>query len=564
MRKLTTKIAKLVLRPLRPVIFRSMAAYEKYRLTQPDYLYNAWATANQDRCYVTDSRQGQTLISIVVPVYNPPHAHLLEMVYSVVNQHYGNWELILVNASSEATSRQQVEACGQIDKRIKVVSPSQNEGIAGNTNFGLKQAVGDFVAFVDHDDLLHPCALHMVAAAMKGRTPPDLIYSDEDKVTHDSERFFAPFYKPDFSPDLLHNVNYINHLTVIRRDHVDKVGGLRPACDGAQDYDLLLRVIDQTQPVIKHIRKVLYHWRAAETSTAQNISNKEYIFKAGEKALRDHLKRQNIPALVKAIENRPGFYRLAYQKVNFTVVVGSVSVYRRQAVARWIHRLWQDLAEQPGDVSTELIVGAWFKEYMKTGPASVPLRLVADDDDYWKNAVKLVSQPVTIGYKIAAKPRQVSDIGDLAAAAAAANGTPVMPMVVNRDQVIVGSGISHANHLPRRIFEGYFYGQDSYFGSTEWVRNMDDIGTLIVAMPTADFQEMLNSGRLYDRARTFLLTSQYGQIQPIVWAHAVFEARGTLDPVDQDIYDSLEMIRYRPIRLNHIDNWEDQNEQDKD
>ncbi|MEX0881317.1 MAG: glycosyltransferase, partial [Candidatus Saccharimonadales bacterium] len=219
----------------------------------PDSAYNAWASSNKDLCFVNKKINYAPLISIIVPVFNTRHEHLLEMVYSVVNQHYGNWELLLVNGSTKSDRRRQTVACAQIDTRIKIIAISGNKGISENTNAGLKETAGEYVAFLDHDDLLHPCALHSVVEALQSPKPADLVYTDEDKVNDSSESFFGPHCKPDWSPDLLRNVNYINHLNLIRTKMVRGVDGLRSICDGAQDYDLLLRIIDKYDPSIIHV-----------------------------------------------------------------------------------------------------------------------------------------------------------------------------------------------------------------------------------------------------------------------------------------------------------------------
>lgn len=252
--------------------------------------------------------QKSPLISIVMPVYNPPYNYLLEAVYSVVNQTYDNWELVLVNASTNEGCRRQTEDCAGIDRRVKLVNINQNQGIAGNTNAGLEHASGDYVALMDHDDTLAPQALYEVASIIATNPDTGFIYSDEDKMTASGNYRYDPFFKPDWSPHLLKQVNYLNHLTVIKKALIKRVGGFDNDCNGAQDYDLYLKITDLDIPIV-HIPKVLYHWRAAETSTAADFSVKSSALDAGVLALNRHFERKRIEATATPIKKQPGFYR---------------------------------------------------------------------------------------------------------------------------------------------------------------------------------------------------------------------------------------------------------------
>ena len=164
--------------------------------------------------------------------------------------------LCLADGSTDAESTQLIQTLSKNDSRIQHVKISENLGIVGNTNKGLKQADGEFIAFLDHDDILSEFALAEVVLALNKDKNLDLIYSDEDKLSDDGRSRLIPFFKPDWSPDLLLGVNYITHFVVARKSIVDKIGGLRKGFDGAQDYDFLLRFTEQTDK-IKHISKML-------------------------------------------------------------------------------------------------------------------------------------------------------------------------------------------------------------------------------------------------------------------------------------------------------------------
>ncbi len=259
--------------------------------------------------------QGNTkqdvLFSIIVPTYNTPRKYLKPLIQSLVNQTYHHWELCLADGSTNSKTSSMIKAMSKQDHRIKYYPLSKNLGISGNTNEALKHVTGTFVAFLDHDDTLPTWALLEVRKAIEQNPKVDLIYSDEDKLTERGKRLM-PFFKPDWSPELLLGVNYMAHFVVVRKKLVDVVGGLRPEFDGAQDFDFLLRIMDH-KPNIVHIPKVLYHWRMAQGSTARGINAKSYADLAGRAALKDYIKRNNIDADVIPIKQRPTNYRVQYR-----------------------------------------------------------------------------------------------------------------------------------------------------------------------------------------------------------------------------------------------------------
>ncbi|HEY1948151.1 MAG TPA: glycosyltransferase family 2 protein [Bryobacteraceae bacterium] len=224
------------------------------------------------------------LISILTPVYNTDPAELNAALQSVLDQSYGHWELCLADdASSRPEVRQILDRFAAQDSRIKVVYRRERGGISRACNAAWEIATGDYLCFLDHDDTLAPHALAYVCEALNQDPSADLIYSDEDKIDANGRRF-EPFFKPDWSPDLLLSENYISHLLVLRRDLAETVGFLDPDFDGSQDYDLILRATARAAQ-IRHIAKVLYHWRAGIHSTAASIDNKNYALEAARKTL---------------------------------------------------------------------------------------------------------------------------------------------------------------------------------------------------------------------------------------------------------------------------------------
>jgi GT2 family glycosyltransferase len=236
---------------------------------------------------------GAPLISVVTPVYNPSPSHLAACIDSVLAQTEGRWELILVDDGSVPAVREVLSRYGGRDPRVRVLLRATNGGISAATNDGVAEAAGEFIAFLDHDDLLEPDAFARVAAALAAQPTADILYTDEDKIA--GTRFEDPFLKPDHSPDLLLSMNYFCHLLVVRRSLVLRVGGLRGEFNGAQDYDLILRAEEHARRVV-HLPGVLYHWRKTRHSTASDYGAKEKIVPRTVRALQEAADRRGLSA----------------------------------------------------------------------------------------------------------------------------------------------------------------------------------------------------------------------------------------------------------------------------
>lgn len=239
-------------------------------------------------------------ISILTPVWNTEERWLRAAIDSVLAQTFDNWELCIVDGGSEKSHVAQIlKEYSARDARIKIKLIGVNKGIAGNTNDALSMATGEFVALMDHDDTLAPFALYEIANLLNERPRLKFIYSDEDKMDGRDQRF-EPFFKPDWSPDLLLSCGYTNHLGVYRTDVLREIGGFRERFEGSQDYDMLLRfseAIDESE--IGHIPKILYHWRQIPGSTAVDPYAKNgLVVSAAKSALKDALERRNIKAEV--------------------------------------------------------------------------------------------------------------------------------------------------------------------------------------------------------------------------------------------------------------------------
>ncbi|KAB8143371.1 glycosyltransferase [Chloroflexia bacterium SDU3-3] len=255
-------------------------------------------------------RTSPPLISIVTPVYNTEPQVLAQMIRSVIAQSYPYWELWLVNASPENEAIDELmHRYSQNEARINVLTLEHNLGIIENTNAGIAQVCGDYVAFVDHDDLLTPFALYEVAEAIAQHPDVGLFYSDSDLINQQGTTRSRPLFKPDWSPIIMLSSNYITHLSVVRSAILRELGGLSSGNDGAQDWDLVLRISDMGQR-IHHIPKILYHWRDSPSSTATDIRQKPYAMQAQLKVIRDHLLRRGVDAQV--YFDTSGYIRVAW------------------------------------------------------------------------------------------------------------------------------------------------------------------------------------------------------------------------------------------------------------
>ena len=258
-------------------------------------------------------------ISIIVPLYNTPAKLFDEMLQSVVRQTYTNWELVLVDAS-DADKRLESRLPKAVPGVI-VYEPIENGGIAANTTCGFELAHGDFIALLDHDDVLYPNALYESVKTLQGQGA-ELVYSDEIVLSADLKQLGGYHFKPDFAPDYLRGVNFITHLAVFSRALLDRAGAYESSeYDGAQDHDLMLRLTEQTtRDKIAHIKKVLYIWRGHAGSTAAGMEAKPYALAAGVRAIDAQLQRLNLPGKAMQVEGAPGAFQVRYELTGHPLV----------------------------------------------------------------------------------------------------------------------------------------------------------------------------------------------------------------------------------------------------
>lgn len=287
---------------------------EKYRLEDEQSLrnYNRWLEYYKEQREDRIELSYQPMFSVIIPVYNTVTEQLKECIDSVLDQTYENYELILVDDHSSWENVIPLLRTYEVHPKIRVIYREKNGNISVATNDGIAIAQGEFIAFMDCDDIIDPDALYEMAKKLNENSQLDFIYSDDNKITEDGKIRHMPFFKPDWSPDLFMCMMYTNHLGIYRTSIAKKIGGLRSAYNGSQDYDFTLRFMEKSDNHrVGHISKILYHWRERKESVAYAISSKNYAADAARDAKVDWIKRNHISAYLEYI---PGMaqYRMIY------------------------------------------------------------------------------------------------------------------------------------------------------------------------------------------------------------------------------------------------------------
>lgn len=288
----------------------------KYGVSPYTSNYSDWLLANRVSAKDLETQKSTHFsyapkISVIVATFNTKESYLKDMIDSVVNQSYANWQLCIADGSTDDRVQKYIEENYSKEQRIQFTKLDDNYGIAGNMNKALELATGDYVGLYDHDDILElDCFYEIVSALQEYRY--DVLYTDEDKLDDDTKKYVDPNFKPDYSEDLLRSHNYITHFFCVNKKLIDEIGGLRSEFDGSQDYDFIFRCVEKANKV-HHIPKILYHWRMHMQSTAQNPESKMYCYEAGKKAIEAHYQRTGVKAKVEMMP-KPyyGLYHTIY------------------------------------------------------------------------------------------------------------------------------------------------------------------------------------------------------------------------------------------------------------
>lgn len=402
------------------------------------------------------------LISIIVPTYNPNKIFFETLLNSVLNQSYENFELVVVDGSNETKIVKYLENVKQYDPRIKHIK-IVNKGISETTNSGIKVSKGEYIALLDHDDILHPDALLFMVAGINTHPEGDLFYSDECKLSENGETFRIPHFKPDFSPDLLLNLNYITHFAVINKKIFKKIGLFSNEKDGAQDYDMFLRIADQSKNIY-HIPKILYFWRESKASTAQAFENKKDLAQAGINALKDHYKRVGLKAKVAIIKDTPGFYetRLDTPKKHIAVLIEEKNPLLTENYKKYIKK----------NTRTNHHV-EWFVLQKNNKKANSKL-LVSLKNDY----------DIIIAFADLALPINKKWLNILISTLSQKHIGIVSPTLVDNFGRIVYKGDVTIDEDCYPIFMGLEHNDRTNFGDVNWNRNVDQIKKGIICFKT--------------------------------------------------------------------------------
>jgi glycosyltransferase involved in cell wall biosynthesis/GT2 family glycosyltransferase len=350
--------------------------------SRPVDRYEAWIAEHEPDAVALEkqrklSRQLSTRakISLLTPVHNTPAQFLEEMFASVLAQTYDNWELCVVDAASDrAETIDVLRQWGACDPRIRVERVTENFGIAENTNHALKMATGDFIACLDHDDVLAPSALYELARAAAEFPEADILYSDEDRLSERGKRH-APFFKPEWDPELLCASMYIGHLSAYRRSLALELDGFRKEFDLSQDYDFALRATERARE-IQHVPHVLYHWR--EHPESGSAGGKPHARKTNLAALADAMRRRNLPAeiLEYPTANRARLKIERWPRVS--LIVPTDSPTRAQACLQELPR-----ATKYPDLEIVLVTNSQLAESLKViEVANATIRLVPYDKPF--------------------------------------------------------------------------------------------------------------------------------------------------------------------------------------
>ena len=392
-------------------------------------------------------------LSIVIPTFNTKDKYLDPLLYSIINQSYTRWELILADASTDKERAAAIAKAAKQDSRIKYIKLSNNGGISANTDAGLKYASNNYVIFMDHDDTLSLHALNEVAACIIDNPQVEIIYSDEDKLDDSGTIRHAPHFKPDWSPHQYLSCNWTSHLSVVKNDLVKRVGGFNPKYDGAQDYDFILRLLALPgDREILHIPKVLYHWRVAEGSTAGNIDEKSYAMIAGCSALNDYLKAKGINAKAETIKDRPAFYKVVFNpspKHRALIIVNS-SIDGRQNQAL-LNRLKASSSSQTATTFVTL-------DEFNSSKQTFLDKLTPSDSIFSINGVYEITHTKWVDQLCG-----VLTLDDVRA---------VSPRIMSVSGYIKDMGIIVDSGVERNLFEHLPGNAGSIFGHTEWIRDV--------------------------------------------------------------------------------------------
>jgi O-antigen biosynthesis protein len=430
----------------------------------------------------------EPVISIIVPVYNTPVDLLDEMIASVLNQTYTHFELCIVNATPDNRAiNQRLKEFRRKDNRV-IVTNIQNAGIAENTNAGIRAAKGEFIAFLDHDDILAPHALFEVVSRLQDdRSAHDFFYSDKDMMPEEGNSTINPLYKPQWSPEIMYSANYPTHFCVVRRTLLDRSGLLTKETDGAQDWDIYLKFSRLTDKIC-HIPQKLYHWRIIQTSVASGIGAKPYALAAQVKAITDHLNAINYKATIDFQDKEKSILQLtwddsAVKKVTFLIIDNSDDGYLaelfetiKEYKTKYGRAIEIMLLTEPG-------TGSSLQNYKQeiTATHHKTGNLYADLNTVIKNSTGEVLVCLDSKTTIA----DAESIQELVSWAIQEQYGFISPKILDRNNHILSTGFVINGNFVLDMFQGVVNKGYTILGNTEWYRNITAARTECFAIKTS-------------------------------------------------------------------------------
>lgn len=459
-------------------------------LNEPD------ATALQQQRVEVDTFKNKPLISVITPVFNPPIDVLEELIESVLNQTYPHFELFLGNFGDKPEVKELIEKYAKLDPRVVHTEFKNNDGIANNSNQILAKVKGDYIALLDHDDTLSLDALYENAKLIN-EADYDFIYSDKDKIDLKGNRF-DPLFKPKLSPEMLLNINYLTHLNVMKTSIVKSIGGWDSATDGAQDWDLFLRVIIEAN-LVGHIPKVLYHWRVIESSTAMSIETKPYALAGQRKSVDKHLEAINIKA-ESYHQKTEMFIKWDEQSINRKPVV--YIYYSSFANTIKTIRYVRKVTDEPNFVvlidshNLKNIDEKQLKQYYKNttvvvyNPNDVFTAIkgtIKNDANYSLFIKDTIHFPKSDWYADLAGWLNIEDV-------VASSGR----LIDNRDLIVDSGAMISKNGEYVPLFQGYPRFYQSYLGNAEWVRDLSILSSNFFIAKNKSLAEFMKTDKKGD------------------------------------------------------------------
>lgn len=522
--------------------------------------YQEWILLNEPDENELDEQRKQSeklgykpVISIVTPVYNPPADVLEELIETVLEQTYPYFELCLWDDYGQSDDViRLLEKYEKLDSRVKFFRFIDNQGIGGASNRILEKVTGEYIALLDHDDTLSPDALYENAKLLNEKKY-DFIYSDKDKIDVEGNRF-DPLFKPQYSPEMMLNVNYLTHLNVMRTELVRQVGGWDPQTNGAQDWDLFLRVVHAAQ-YVAHIPKVLYHWRVIESSTALSIETKPYALAGQRKSIDKYLNLEGIPA--KAYHEKTELL-IEWDKKTIDqhplVCIRYSSLPDTLRMMRNVRKTIEDplfAVLVPADASAKQMTAI----AKHTNAPVLPYTLESLATVIEKRAMSIKkSKPKTaiILHDFIRLPRKSHWYENLTGWLSIDGVGAVSGRLVDRHDLIVDSGgliTPEQQYFP--LFQGFPKYYQSYIGNAEWVRNLSIISANYCAIKLAPVREYAKQKSKQDAGSFEEYIMWLGRKKRIVLSpHAtasIYEDRGINKPHDVVLKDKKHVPRQDPF-----------------